>query len=708
MVCIIKIDNLFIKFSDELILEKSNIIILNGQFTYLTGESGSGKTSVLKAIANMDISKISGYNFDNIDILKLHQDEKDQIRKKYISYVSQDEPMVKNYTLLENVQLILRSKGQHLDMDKLNELMTKLSLSKSKLSKKVSSLSNGERQRFSLICSLLGDYKLYLYDEPVSSLDETNKMVVMDLLKELVLSNKMVIIAQHKNSDNNEGVNYYIKNKRLHCNKLFGNNIKYDNQLLINDLNKKNNSFVIKEAINNITHMPYFNSICLIALSICIALTSMFVTHSYETFNLQAETLNDLYDKELFIINDSTSSSNFSIPYDEISILPIDNDIYEKIKSIEHIKSIKPNFYLTLEQFQYKEDGKIDILNMDDLGEIVLNQNGMTKKSISYKSLGVQKLLIGPTFEHQKFDDKCQILNVAQNGIYITSQLAKSLGIKDINNCSLTINVSVPIASEIGVKEIDNQKYEVIRGPITVLKKITLPIRGILKNISTNSYLSGDSPMMFLPIETIEGIMQQTREENMELIENLASIKITDNIINQFSDNLLLSNNWAPSAYVLEIDNYQNLTKVKTEIMKISNNLLIRDSYFNGTTTSTLVNQQKLLSIGLSLLLILFSIILIIFIDYFKMRKKIKYFNYLQRLGWSKIEIIDLLKKESLIYTLLLLPLSIILLVFINKYLFLQIKVNFLSIVVELSVLGLLLCVQILGLNTKINKIMEV
>lgn len=703
----IRIKELEIIFSERILIKSSDILIPKGKVTYLTGESGCGKSSILKVLANVDTYKLESFIFNNSELCELSQEENDTLRKTSISYVSQDEPMVKNYTLMENLQLILKSKHQSLDENKLYELMDKLSLSKKKLNKKVSSLSSGERQRFALICSLLGDYELYLYDEPTSSLDETNREVVNILLQELAQSNKMVVIAEHKMSNDPNVVLYHIENKNISCNQ----NVDSDNEIIQLKLSKilKDKKIYVQEAIRNMKHMPFFNSLSLVALSMCIALTCIFTGYSKEMFNTQATTINDMFEKELFVINGSISGQKFSIPYDETSLLPIDEAIYEQIKNIDHVKNIEPHFFFKLKDIYLSEDGRPNFINLEELGNIVYSQHGEIKKSILYNDLGLQDVYVGPTYSHQNFDEKCKVLNEGQEGFYITSDLAKVLGIEELDSVNITINVSIPIASNVGACEVDVEldKWEKCRDSVTVVKELTLPVRGILNPISVNAYNVGQSPVMFLPIDMIKDIMQEVREENVNLINSLSLIKIDKAPLKDYSETMLLSNRWDPSAYIIEVDHYENISEVKSKIMKIDNNLLVRDAYFNGSSTIELVNQQKMLSIGLTSLLMTFTVVFMVFIRYFKMKKNTHYYRYLQRIGWSVNEIKTLIKKEYYVYTLLLIPMSIIIFVILNNTLFRLQSTNLFILIVGIIILGILLWVQSFRLDKKMKKVLE-
>ena len=180
-----------------------------GEFVAITGESGSGKSTLLNVISGLDSYEegemyIAGQETS-------HYTEKDfqDYRRKYIANIFQNFNLVNNYTVYQNVELVLLLNGEKSKnvRKKVLELIKKVDLYKFR-NTKVSKLSGGQKQRVAIARALAKDCPILVADEPTGSLDQRSARGIIKLLSE-ISHDKLVIIVTH----NYEQVEEYVTRK---------------------------------------------------------------------------------------------------------------------------------------------------------------------------------------------------------------------------------------------------------------------------------------------------------------------------------------------------------------------------------------------------------------------------------------------------------------------------------------------------------------
>ena len=185
----IRIKNLSRKFEFD-VLHDINYQFQEGNIYVIKGISGSGKTTLLNIISGLDRNYKGECLFNDLDIKSLTKSETEEYRNN-IGYILQDSLLIHNLTVMDNLKFIENNE------EKIKTYSKKFGVDHL-LSKMPNEISGGERQRFSLIRSLLLDSKIILADEPTSSLDKENSKIFANFIKELKNQNKIVIIATHK------------------------------------------------------------------------------------------------------------------------------------------------------------------------------------------------------------------------------------------------------------------------------------------------------------------------------------------------------------------------------------------------------------------------------------------------------------------------------------------------------------------------------
>lgn len=178
-------------------LEGISFSIKEGEFCYLTGGSGSGKTTFLKLIYRNLIPEKGIILYKGYNIATINSDELANIRRE-IGIVFQDFKLLQDRSVFENIALplIVRGENETFIENKVKNILYKVGLI-DKIYEKTIHLSGGEQQRVSIARALVIDPKLILADEPTGNLDSYQSARIMSLFEDINSSGIAVIIATH-------------------------------------------------------------------------------------------------------------------------------------------------------------------------------------------------------------------------------------------------------------------------------------------------------------------------------------------------------------------------------------------------------------------------------------------------------------------------------------------------------------------------------
>lgn len=167
-----------------------------GEMCAVMGESGSGKSTLLHIIGLLDNFTSGKYMFNGIDISKLSEAKRTNIRAQKIGFVKQDFALIDDYSTIDNVMLPLYSIKAKDRKKKVMTAINALGISEF-AEKQVSELSGGEKQRVAIARAIVNDPSLVLADEPTGALDSKTTSEIMDVFKSLNSQGKTVVIVTH-------------------------------------------------------------------------------------------------------------------------------------------------------------------------------------------------------------------------------------------------------------------------------------------------------------------------------------------------------------------------------------------------------------------------------------------------------------------------------------------------------------------------------
>ncbi|WDF70674.1 ATP-binding cassette domain-containing protein [Sphingobacterium oryzagri] len=195
---VIKLKNVDIYQQKHLVLSHVNLNINQGEFIYLIGQSGTGKSSLLKIIyGDLYIGNGEGM-VAGFDLRKLHENDVPFLRRK-LGIVFQDFHLLNDRTVEKNLEFALRATGwteRGLIENRMLDVLEKVGL-RSKLRKMPHELSGGEQQRVVIARALLNNPEIILADEPTGNLDPATSEEIVLLLRDIAASGTAVLMATH-------------------------------------------------------------------------------------------------------------------------------------------------------------------------------------------------------------------------------------------------------------------------------------------------------------------------------------------------------------------------------------------------------------------------------------------------------------------------------------------------------------------------------
>ena len=180
------------------IFKNVTLNIKKGDLVALVGPSGSGKSTLLNIISLIDTPTSGQILFNNADIKNLSETNKNEIRKKHISMIFQDNNLLSDFTAIENVlmPLIIRGEKIKLSQNKAEKILTNFNL-KNRQNHYPDELSVGEQQRVAISRALISETDLILADEPTGNLDYKTSEEIFSYFLKLKKLNKTIIFATH-------------------------------------------------------------------------------------------------------------------------------------------------------------------------------------------------------------------------------------------------------------------------------------------------------------------------------------------------------------------------------------------------------------------------------------------------------------------------------------------------------------------------------
>ena len=195
---ILSLKNVTIYQEGNSILSDVNLEVNHGEFIYIIGKTGSGKSSFMKTLyGDLPLTEGEG-NIVGYDLPKLKEDKIPFLRRK-IGIVFQDFKLLPDRNVEQNMLFVLKATGwtdETAMNNKIIEVLEKVDM-KNMIKKMPHQLSGGEQQCIAIARALLNDPELILADEPTGNLDPQTSVEVLEVLRKIHSNGKTVIMATH-------------------------------------------------------------------------------------------------------------------------------------------------------------------------------------------------------------------------------------------------------------------------------------------------------------------------------------------------------------------------------------------------------------------------------------------------------------------------------------------------------------------------------
>ena len=195
---VLEYKNVEIKLDSDLKILGLTLIINEGEFIFLIGKTGSGKSSILKSMYSENKILDGEAKISNTNLKTISQKNIPFLRRK-IGIIFQDFQLLKDRTVYKNLEFVLNATGwsKHNEKkDRIESCLQKVHISEIS-NKYPSQLSGGQKQKVAIARSLLNEPEIIIADEPTGNLDPKSSIEIMNVLEEINQNGNTIVMATH-------------------------------------------------------------------------------------------------------------------------------------------------------------------------------------------------------------------------------------------------------------------------------------------------------------------------------------------------------------------------------------------------------------------------------------------------------------------------------------------------------------------------------
>lgn len=194
---IIRTFHLYKRYGAHAALNDITLEIGRGEFVFISGPSGAGKTTLMKLFYLGESISEGQVLVDGMNLSRIHREKIPYLRRLF-GIIFQDYNLIPSKTVFENISLVLEIMGykKNIITKKVRSVLRTVGM-ENRLDAYPPSLSGGEQQKITVARAIVGDPKIILADEPTGSLDDESAESIMTLLREFHERGTTVVIATH-------------------------------------------------------------------------------------------------------------------------------------------------------------------------------------------------------------------------------------------------------------------------------------------------------------------------------------------------------------------------------------------------------------------------------------------------------------------------------------------------------------------------------
>jgi ABC-type lipoprotein export system ATPase subunit/ABC-type antimicrobial peptide transport system permease subunit len=331
------------------VLNNISLEFNRGEIVSILGESGSGKSTLMNILGGLDTDYEGEVLVDGKNIKEYKEKELDKYRKNKVGFIFQSFNLIPQLSVLDNVAIAmtLSNISKRKRVERAKKLLDAVGL-KEQMYKKPNQLSGGQKQRVAIARALVNDPDIILADEPTGALDSNTSIQILNILRDIASTGKLVIMVTHSNLVSSISSRVItIRDGEVISDEIKRNTIEYEEEISNLNKDKQNLSFfsAINLSLNNMRRKLTRNLLISFGASIGImsVVTMLSLGEGVKTF--VTDTINNGLNPLVVEVNKEFK--------DMINIEETKKDEYfeqediDKLSTIDGIKEIQYAFFNT-------------------------------------------------------------------------------------------------------------------------------------------------------------------------------------------------------------------------------------------------------------------------------------------------------------------------------------------------------------------------
>ena len=608
----LEIKNIHIKYNREVITD-SNLILNDYGITVIKGESGSGKTSLIRNILFQE-HQFEYYFYNEKEITS-----KNQIDHLF-SAMDQKNLFIEDLKISEHFELLKKIYHSKSIDDYLERLEVK-----DTFNKYPGQLSGGEKNRISFLMCLLKNTPIIILDEPTAALDSYYTEEVKEIIVKESKEHLFIISTHDPVLFDIADMLYQIENKKLVC--LKHNEMKKE----IEDKRLNQTVNISKFFLKMKKHKLVNNILMLFILSISIVVTSLSAGYSLSDKNSHYDQVDSMVNKEVIVYKPIMQQHPYYFSGNSQESI-ISGEELNEIKKIKGIESIDDYIELqigsgheSIEQLEKNESHQPSFIV----------DNGKTKKKIT--SDDIISLVSYRDVNKKQLKGKLD-----KNGVYLSKEMAEVLKIKSNGNYILSFELPVPQCNIVGDGEFSYMDEEELY-PINYLQckyvSVDLKVAGIVDESKFCQWSCNNSAAIFVSDELIKNYMKQyTIKESTTYYFDKSQFKyVTQPNENCEITNVCYSYPWSPDALKIKIGNIKDYSTIVKNIKKLGFFVVTSNKNMTNLDQIAYRTSNSFVIFSVSITMVIIAIYLIL--KYIDLYKEKSFKKFMINLNYSKTKI---------------------------------------------------------------------